>query len=217
VDWCEEHRAETIHSNVLGPLVLLEECGRAGVYLVHLSSGCIYSGDNGGHGFAEDDKPNFAGSFYSRSKAWSDQVLREFPVLMLRPRLPFDGSTSERNLLMKLRRYRRVLTEQNSMTHVPDLLEAARRLIERRTTGTFHVVNPGSMSPYELMEMYRQVVDPRHVFEPLSAEQLGEVTRAGRSNCLLSTARLQREGIDLPPVGEAAEGALRCLAKALFP
>src|SRR5262249_12370912 len=48
VDWCEDHKAETLHSNLLGPLVLLEECACRGAYLVHLGSGCIYSGDNGG-------------------------------------------------------------------------------------------------------------------------------------------------------------------------
>ena len=26
VDWCEDHKMETLRSNVTGPLVLLEEC-----------------------------------------------------------------------------------------------------------------------------------------------------------------------------------------------
>src|SRR5688572_29408063 len=36
IDWCEDHKLETIRSNLLGPLVLLQECARAGVYFVHL-------------------------------------------------------------------------------------------------------------------------------------------------------------------------------------
>src|SRR5262245_13562458 len=217
VDWCEDHKLETVRSNVTGPLVLLEQCERRGAYLVHLSSGCIYEGDNGRRGFAEDDPPNFTGSFYSRSKALADQAMAEFPVLSLRLRMPFDGSTSDRNLLMKLRRYRKVLTERNSLTHLPDFLRAAARLIARRATGVFNVVNPGAISPYELMHMYRELVDPSHSFEPLPAERLGEVARAGRSNCLLSTDRLRREGVELPPVRQAAEQALRLLAKELAP
>jgi len=77
IDWCEDHKLETIHSNVTGPLVLLKECGNRGIYWVHLGSGCIYSGDNGGRGFTEEDPPNFAGSFYSRTKAWIDRMLSE--------------------------------------------------------------------------------------------------------------------------------------------
>jgi dTDP-4-dehydrorhamnose reductase len=215
VDWCESHQLETIHANVLGPLVLLEECSRVGARLVQLGSGCLYTGDNGGAGFAEDDPPNFTGSFYSRSKLWSEQVLREFPVLLLRPRMPFDDSHSERNLLMKLRRYRRVLTELNSLTWVPDLLAAARVLIERGRTGVFNVVNPGAVSPYEVMQMYRSLVDPGHTFEPLSVAQLAEVARAGRSNCLLDTSRLREEGIQLCDVREALRRALGSLAHQL--
>ena len=213
VDWCEDHKVETLHSNVTGALVLLEECDRIGAFLVHMSSGCIYSGDNGGRGFAESDPPNFAGSFYSRSKAWADQILREFPVLTLRLRMPFDDSTSERNLLMKLRRFRRVLTEPNSLTHLPDFQRAAALLIERRATGLFNVVNPGLISPFEIMEMYREIVDPAHTFEPLAATQLGEVARSGRSNCLLDTTRLEKEGIWLPPVRDVVEEALRKLVE----
>ena len=48
VDWCEDHKEVTVRSNVVGPLVLLEECAKRSIYWVHLSSGCIYEGDNGG-------------------------------------------------------------------------------------------------------------------------------------------------------------------------
>jgi dTDP-4-dehydrorhamnose reductase len=215
VDWCEDHKQETVHANVLGPLVLLEECARRGAFLVHLSSGCIYSGDNGGAGFTEADPPNFAGSFYSRSKAWADQILMEFPVLALRLRMPFDGSTSDRNLIMKLRKYRRVLTTPNSLTHLPDFLRAADALIRQRATGVYNVVNPGAISPFEVMTMYRELVDPAHEFEPLQEDRLGEVVKAGRSNCLLSIDRLEERGIEMPPVRRAVEAALRSLGKAL--
>src|SRR5262245_29695908 len=176
VDWCESHRAETVRANVTGALIVLEECLARGTYLVHLSSGCIYEGDNGGAGFTEEDPPNFWGSFYSRTKAWSDQILRDFPALTLRLRMPFDGSTSERSRLTKLRKYRRVLTEPNSLTYLPDFFTAAARLIERRSTGVYNVVNEGAISPYEIMTRYRERVDPSHAFEPLPVAQLGEVT-----------------------------------------
>src|SRR5262249_44669435 len=151
------------------------------VYLVHLSSGCIYQGDNGGKGGAEDDPPNYMGSFYSRTKAWSDQVMRDFPVLLLRMRMPFDGTLSQRSLIMKVRKYPRVRQEQNSIPYVPDFLGALQALIGRRALGTYNVVNEGLISPYEIMTMYRESVDSAHQFEPLSIANLGEVARAGRS------------------------------------
>jgi dTDP-4-dehydrorhamnose reductase len=212
VDWCEEHKLETLRANVTGALIVLEECLNRSIYLVHLSSGCIYEGDRGGAGFTEDDPPNYWGSFYSRTKAWTDQVYRDFPVLTLRLRMPFDDSLSQRNLIMKLRKYRRVLTEPNSLTHLPDFYQVLTRLVERRATGVYNVVNEGAISPFEIMTRYRELVDPGHTFEPLPLARLGDVVVAGRSNCLLSTARLRAEGLSLPPVREAVDRALRGLA-----
>jgi 3,5-epimerase/4-reductase len=212
VDWCEDHKQETLYSNVTGALVLLEECLLQKAFLVHMSSGCIYMGDNGGAGFSEDDAPNFAGSYYARTKGWTDQIFREFPVLTLRLRMPFDDSLDERNLVMKLRGYRRVLTAPNSLTCLPDFMYAASRLIEQRATGVFNVVNPGVISPFDVMMMYKDIVDPEHDFEPLPAARLGEVAQAPRSNCKLNTSRLENHGLFLPPVREAVEEALRALA-----
>ena len=64
IDWCENHRLETLHANVTGPLVLLEQCGRRDIRLVHIGTGCVYSGDNEGVGYRDSDPPNFSGSKY---------------------------------------------------------------------------------------------------------------------------------------------------------
>jgi dTDP-4-dehydrorhamnose reductase len=101
----------------------------------------------------------------------------------------------------------------NSLTHLPDFMAAARELISRRATGVYHVVNGGAVSPFEVMRLYRDLVDPGHAFEPLAPGDLGQLTRAGRSNCVLSTEKLAREGIRLPPVRQAVEAALLRLAR----
>ena len=211
VDWCESHPLETLRANVTGALVVLEEVQRRGAYLVHLSSGCLYEGDNGGKGYSENDPPNFAGSFYARTKAWADQAMREFPVLVLRLRMPFDGSRNERNLIMKLVRYPRVLTEPNSLTCIPDFLRVAERLVAARATGVWNVVNEGTTSPFQVMARYRERVDPGHTFAALPLSRLGEVAKAGRSNCVLDTSKLKAAGLAMPPVEEAIDRALEQL------
>lgn len=209
VDWCEDHKEETLRSNVTGPLVLLDECGKRGIEWVHLGSGCIYAGDNGGRGFSEEDAPNFGGSFYSRTKAWSDQILREFPnVLILRIRMPFDGSKHERSLITKISRYPKVLDEKNSLTYLPDFLEAADKLIKKRKKGIYNMVNPGAMSPFDIMTMYKEIVDPAHTFERMDAATLVTTVKAGRSNCILSSKKLEGEGIRMKPVEESVMEAL---------
>ncbi len=207
VDWCETHKEETVRSNVTGALIVMEECLKRGIHLTHISSGCIYTGDEN-HPFSEDNAPNFFGSFYSRSKGWADQMMKDFPVLTLRLRMPFDGSDSPRSLINKLKKYERVLDTRNSLTHLPDFLDVAKKLIGKKATGVYNVVNPGAISPYEVMEMYREIVDPKHTFERLTLDHLSDVVKAGRSNCVLSVEKLQKEGITLPDVRMALRTAI---------
>ncbi|MBI2523760.1 hypothetical protein HYW11_00885 [Candidatus Peregrinibacteria bacterium] len=106
---------------------------------------------------------------------------------------------------MKLRKYPRVLDVQNSLTYLPDFLEAAKTLIARRRTGIYNIVNPGTISPYEIMMMYEKV-------ERLLLKDLPSVVRAARSNCVLSTEKLQRERIALPDVHVRVQEALHSIA-----
>ena len=215
VDWCETHKEETLRANVTGALILLEECLKRGIYLVHMSSGCIYEGDKRDQGgFTEEDPPNFFGSFYARTKAWTDQIMHDFPVLNLRLRMPFDGSRAERNLIMKLTKYPKVLDVENSITYLPDFFAAAQTLIAGKKTGTYNVVNEGVISPYRIMELYQEIVDPSRAFERLTLPKLSTVVSAGRSNCTLSTAKLIQEGIRMRPVEDAVREALRAMKKA---
>ena len=98
VDWCEEHQIETIRyarmsrsasaltshffcphgavvvrasANVLGALTLADLTNERGIHLTNWSTGCIYTYDNKypiGKAVTELDPPNFAGSFYSKTK-----------------------------------------------------------------------------------------------------------------------------------------------------
>ncbi len=210
IDWCEDHKEETMWSNVAGPLILLNECDTRGIYWVHMSSGCIYEGDNGGKGYTEEDEPNFTKSFYSKSKAWIDQMLKEFPekVLVLRLRMPFDGTSEERNLITKIAHYDKVLDVQNSITYAPEFMEAAKKLIENEAKGIYNIVNPGTISPFQIMNMYKEIVDPSHEFEPITNEELLKIAKAPRSNCVLNTDKLRGEGIELTPIEEAVRMAL---------
>ena len=74
VDWCESHKAETIRVNVAGTLTLADVCRESGLLMMNFATGCIFEYDaahpeGSGLGFKEEDKPNFTGSFYSKTKA----------------------------------------------------------------------------------------------------------------------------------------------------
>ena len=70
VDACELNKDQAILGNIVLPTMLSEVCESRELPFVHISSGCIYNGDD--KHFSEDDEPNFTfntGSFYSGTKA----------------------------------------------------------------------------------------------------------------------------------------------------
>lgn len=208
VDWCEDNKMETISSNVVAPMILARAAEELGLYMVHIGSGCVYEGYNDGAGFAESDEPNFDGSFYSRTKAWSEAMLNEFPVLQLRLRMPLDGVPGERNFITKITKYAKVINIPNSVSVLDDFLKAGAALIEKGATGIFNMTNPGIIDHKTILDMYKEIVDNNYEYELMSLEELEEITVARRSNCGLSSKKLESEGVQMRPVEEAVREAL---------
>jgi len=208
VDWCEDHKAETLFGNVTAPLILAKACDELGVYMVHIGSGCVYEGYNDGKGYSEEDAPNFAGSYYSRTKAWAERMLKDFAVLQLRLRMPFDSAPDERNFITKIVKYNKVISVPNSISVLEDFLMAADALIAKKATGVYNVTNPGTIDHQTILDMYIELVDPNYKYELFSLDELAKVTKAGRSNCGLSVKKLEDEGIHLRPVEQAVRESL---------
>lgn len=208
VDWCEDHKMETVYSNVVAPMILARACEELGLYMVHIGSGCVYEGYNDGKGWSEEDAPNFAGSYYSRTKAWSEAMLKDFPILQLRLRMPFDSIPSERNFITKIVKYNKVISVPNSISVLEDFLIAAKTLIEKKATGVFNVTNPGVITHQEILDIYKELVDPTYNYTLFSIEEMEKITKAKRSNCGLSVAKLEANGIHLRPVAEAVRASL---------
>ena len=203
IDWCETHQIETAQSNLIGPLVLAEACQERGVYLLHLASGCIFYGPSPDpRGWTEDDFANPL-SFYSRVKYAADLVLGKMPnVGIARIRMPIDDKPSDRNLINKLANYKQVIDVENSVTIIPDMIEVCYRLIQKRGTGVFHVTNPGTARHRQIVDLYRELVDPNHRNEWITDEEMMKrgLAKAARSNCILQSNRLQALGIEMRPI-----------------
>ena len=208
VDSLEAEPERTLHANVVGPIVLASACRERGIHFTHLSSGCLYSGDNGGAGFAETDAPNFDGSLYSRSKALAEAALRDLDALQLRLRLPISEVPGSRNLLTKLLAFDRVIRVPNSVTVLEDFWDAAFGLMDRRATGLWNVVNPGVETHDALLGVYRELVDPSIRFDVIGENDLGDAL-GKRSNCILSSAKLDAAGLGLPPLDESLPRVVR--------
>jgi len=213
IDSCEKIPEEVYRSNVAGPIILATAAKKRGIYLVQMSSGCLYEGDNGGKGFDENAPPNFSGSVYSRSKAMAEAVLREYDVLQFRLRMPISEIPNPRNLLDKLISYKTIIRQPNSVTVLEDFFPRALQLIEMKKTGVFNMVNEGTEYHDELLKLYQTHVDPDFQFEIIPYKMLEEKMVAGRSNCLLNVEKAKAAGIGFPHIDESFPKLLKNYAK----
>jgi len=216
VDWCEDNKLETVNSNIAGPLMLLKASLDRNIFLVHLSSGCLFNGKKK-NGFTEEDQPE-PPNFYAWTKATADEILKRFPVLIIRLRMPIDNQPNPRNLITKLTNYPKIIDVENSVTVVKDLIWATDQLIRKKKTGIYNVTNPGPVKHRNILKWYKTIVDPNHHYEmiPLTDLKRLHLTKTGRSNCILSTKKLGQAGIKMPPAKTAIINALK-IYRTLFP
>ncbi len=218
VDWCDSHQLETVMGNTLMPIAVAAACQEAGVYFLHIGSGCIFYGDapHPDKMWREDDFGNPLPT-YSRSKWAADLALSTLPnVGIARIRMPIDRVPGARNLIDKLAAYPKVIDVENSVTVVDDMIDVLRQLMEKRAPGIFHVVNPGVMKHRELMALYEELVDPAHANEWISNDDLVKIGLAtkGRSNNVMASTRLAEYGIAMREVHEALRDTMEKYAEA---
>lgn len=203
VDWCETHQVETYRANTIGPMILAEACQEKNIYLVQLSSGCIFYGTSPDpQGWKEEDATNPA-AFYSRTKYATDLILSRLPnTAIARLRLPIDSIPSSKNLIDKLSSYKKVIDVQNSVTIIEDLAHVIEQLIQKRGTGIFHCTNPGALRYRDLIQLYREYVDPSHTNEWIQDQELATqgLAAKNRSTCILQSTRLAELGIHMRPI-----------------
>ncbi|KAL6046675.1 hypothetical protein QOT17_022085 [Balamuthia mandrillaris] len=187
VDWCEDHRPETIRANVLGTINLADCCYLRGIHLTTFASGCIYQYDEqhpiGGPAFKETDAPNYSDSFYSTTKIITEQMLVNYSnVLILRLRMPVSDDLHPRSFLTKISRYERVVNVPNSISILADLLPIALDLTKKERKGVYNFTNPGAIAHNEILQMYKEYIDPSFTWKNFTLEEQAKILKAGRSN-----------------------------------
>lgn len=189
---------ENLRDNLFSPLQLALLSKERGIHYTYLGTGCIFEYDSkhpfeSEIGFTEEDLPNFFGSGYSLVKGYTDRIMHmlEDSVLNLRIRMPIDVQKNPRNFITKITSYDRICSIKNSMTVLPELLPMVLEMMKSKVTGTINLTNPGIISHNEILEMYKEIVDPGFTWKNFSPEEQAKILAAGRSNNCLDTTKLQ--------------------------
>ena len=218
IDYLEQEGklVENVRDNLFSPLALADLCSKRGVHYTYLGTGCIFKFDDEHpfgeeiSGFTETSSPNFFGSSYSIVKGFTDQLMSLYKdsVLNLRIRMPITGEQNGRNFITKIATYERVCSVPNSMTVLPELLPLVVDMMTKRVTGTVNLTNPGLISHNEILEMYREIVDPGFTWKNFSQEEQRAILAADRSNNFLDTTKLQSMYPDVKPIRESVRECL---------
>ena len=200
VDDCELKIDKTLHSNTFIPIILAEACLRKKVKLVHICSGCIYHYDyKKDNPIPESKMPDHYDLFYNRTKIYSGIVLeniaRHHHVLIVRIRLPLDNKPHPKNILTKLIKYKKIINLPNSVTYLPDFLEALDHLLKRNASGLYNIVNKGALRYPALLDVYRKHVPAFH-YSIVKLKNLDLV----RPSLILSTRKLEKSGFNVRPI-----------------
>lgn len=218
VDACEHNISDTWYYNVIVPVNIQKVCKDLIVPLVHISSGCIYTGYD--KEFTEDDEPNFGlhnpdSSWYSKTKHACEMMLADTPTYIFRIRMPFCDTMSPRSILTKLLKYDNVIDMNNSLTNLEDLcgfvLYFSTDLLDSGKThpyGIYNVVNPQPVSTGEIIQMLKQKGLNNPNWKTISLDQLYETTATKRSNCVLSDKKISDLNLKLP---NTVDSLYRCM------
>ena len=220
IDYLEEpgKLTENVRDNLFSPIVLAQICSSKQIHYTYLGTGCIFKYDaehpfgEEKNGFDETSLPNFFGSSYSIVKGFTDQLLSLYSdkVLNLRIRMPITAERNPRNFITKIANYSKICSVPNSMSVLPELLPVVIDMMDKQITGTVNLTNKGLISHNEILEMYREIVDPNFTWDNFSQEEQRAILSADRSNNFLETNRLEEIYPNLKHIKDAVR---ECLEK----
>jgi dTDP-glucose 4,6-dehydratase len=201
---------DNIRDNLYGPLCLAIVGKKYNIHVTYLGTGCIFNDEGDLTNFNESSLPNFFGSSYSIVKGFTDRLMHQFEenVLNVRIRMPITDSHNPRNFITKITQYEKICSIHNSMTVLPDLLPVMVDLSKRKQTGTINLTNPGTISHNEILEMYKEIVDPKFTWKNFTIDEQNKILASKRSNNALDTSKLEKLYPNVLPIKESVRKCL---------
>lgn len=215
IDYLEQpdKLTENLRDNLYAPLVLSILCQKYNIHYTYTGTGCIFTSDDPYlTNYDENDSPNFFGSSYSIVKGYTDRLQHMFSdnVLNLRIRMPITDYMHPRSFITKIVSYKNICSMPNSMTVISDMLPVIFDMMEKNITGTYNLVNKGIISHNEILDMYKESVDPQLEWNNISIEEQNTMLKSKRSNCQLDSNKLYGLYPDIPDIYTSVK---RCIEK----
>ncbi len=215
LDWVEANQDEAAAVNIGGAENIARACAEKNVYMVHFSTGYVHASNGITDERSELDQPNPI-NFYAYTKAKADESLMQMTkqglrVLIIRTNMLLSAVPHPKNVLAKMTIYNKFHDMHSSMTVIEDLVVATDKLIQSQKTGLYNVVNPGLTSPLKIANLLKEIINPEMQIEKLSKEDVEKMYTIRRPDSVLSSTKLNREGVMLPEINQRLRGIITVL------
>jgi 3,5-epimerase/4-reductase len=79
------------------------------------------------------------------------------------------------------------------MTVLDDFFPIFTDLMIRKKTGTYNCTNPGVITHNQILEMYKQIINPSFTWKNMTLEEQSKILKSDRSNNYLDTSKIKKE------------------------
>jgi len=190
VDGCEDNKEDCFYYNVNVPVIIEGVCKSLDINLIHIGSGCIYSGYD--KQYTEQDTPDFGiydqdSSFYSKTKHISELMLDTNFTNIIRIRMPIEHKLTDKNLLTKLIKYPNLIDFANSKTDMNRLCEFIYIVINNFKAGIYNAVHSKPLTTREVVKILKDYDLENKDWKFVNYETLN--IKCNRSNCVITNQK----------------------------
>lgn len=155
--WCDTHRKETLMTNVIEQVSLLNLCNKYNIHCTLIGSGCIFNNKNSS--YTNKDTGNDFSNYYAEARIQLEYFVKEFNnCLFLRINYPYSfqdfNKYNTKNLITKLSKYEKIENCNLSATNLDYMLPDLSKLIEENKTGILNFVDNKQINTVKLIQEY---------------------------------------------------------------
>tara|TARA_R110000751_G_scaffold275352_1_gene376209 strand:- start:1305 stop:2123 length:819 start_codon:yes stop_codon:yes gene_type:complete len=211
LEYCDENKTDAYNTNTLGVINLLHLCEENNIKLVHISSGCLFDGNET---ISTEESTPTPAAWYTHTKVWADEYLQNYgyeDYLILRPRQMISAIEHPTNMLTKFANYGTIYAhkELNSLTCVEDFIDMLEHLVSINAKGIFNCSNDGVVTPYQIALGVQAYIEPSLEVNESDYEHTLTLQPNKRVNTILCNEKLKSTGYKPRTATDALEWCLK--------
>ena len=156
--WCNTHQKQTLLTNVINQINILNLCHEYNVHCTVIGSGAIFNSSKEpiyshtkGNIVSTPEFPNY----YAECRIMLEELIKPFNnCLLLRINYPLSTKSNSKNLINKLLMYPSIENISLSVTFLDSMIPKLPKIIEDNKTGIVNFVNQGQLNIPTFIKKY---------------------------------------------------------------